>query len=121
MAWHSVSQAQTLTQKSRRTLYRDMATGRVSWRKGTNGHREMETAELIRAYGVLSGAGTEEWPTVTQGGGTQNEVALLAEIRELRAEVAELKGMMLRIEDKTSQKVQEDRKTPWWRFWGVKR
>jgi len=121
MAWHSLSQAQKLTGKSRRTLYRDMAAGRVSWRQGTNGHRELETTELIRAYGALSDTGTEEWPTVAQPGGTQNEVALLAEIRKLRAEVAELKGMMLRIEDKTSPKAQEDRKTPWWRFWGVQR
>ncbi len=31
MAWHTIQEAQNLTGKSRRTLYRDMAAGRLSW------------------------------------------------------------------------------------------
>lgn len=30
MAWHTIQEAQKLTGKSRRTLYRDMAAGRLS-------------------------------------------------------------------------------------------
>ncbi len=49
MAWHRVSQAQALTGKSRRTLYRDMGAGRASWRNDADGRRELETTELLRA------------------------------------------------------------------------
>lgn len=117
MAWHSVSQAQTLAQKSRRTLYRDMAAGRVSWRMGTSGHREIETSELIRAYGALSDDGTAEWPTVTQVDGTQHTAMLLEEIRHLREEVAGLRDVLMRIEHRPDPAPAPVVKAPFWRFW----
>ena len=118
MAWHSVSQAQKLTGKSRRTLYRAMASGRVSYRTGSTGHREFETSELIRVYGEPEKDGTEEWPTVTQSPGTQNEADMLAEIRALRQEVGELKSMLLRLENKEATLSQD--KGHWWQFWKKK-
>ena len=118
MAWHSVSQAQELTGKSRRTLYRDMASGRVSYRTGAKGHREFETSELIRVYGEPEKDGTEEWPTVTQSPGTQNEADMLAEIRALRQEVGELKSMLLRLENKEATLSQDNGQ--WWQFWKKK-
>lgn len=117
MAWHSVSQAQILTGKSRRTLYRDMASGRVSYRTNGKGHREFETSELIRVYGEPEQSGTDERPSVTQSPGTQNESDMLAEIRALRHEVSELKAMMLRLEYKGDNAASDTRTSPWWRFW----
>lgn len=116
MAWHTVAQAQELTGKSRRTLYRDMASGLVSYRTNGKGHRELETSELLRHYGELNVEGTVERPIVAQTVGTQNEAVLLDEIRLLRHEVAELKGMMLRLEHK-AEAVEEKPSGPWWRFW----
>lgn len=117
MAWHTVSQAQKLTQKSRRTLYRDMASGLVSYRTNAQGHREIETSELIRHYGALVGDGTEARHTVALSDGTQKEAILLDEIRALRQEVAELKGMMLRLEDKKTQVVPDTPRASWWQLW----
>lgn len=118
MAWHSVSQAQKMTGKSRRTLYRDMASGRVSWRNNASGHRELETSELIRVYGEIKHDGTTERHTVAQPDGTDSDSEMMAEIRVLRQEVAELKSMLLRLEHK-------EEKPPvtaarWWRFWQKK-
>jgi hypothetical protein len=115
MAWHSVSQAQQLTSKSRRTLYRDMASGRVSWRNDGNGHRELETSELIRVYGALVDDCTADRHSVAHYGGTASNNAMLDELRALRIEVADLKSMLLRIEHK------EEKPNPpparWWFFW----
>lgn len=117
MAWHSVSQAQNLTGKSRRTLYRDMASGRVSYRTNVKGHREFETSELIRVYGELEQSGTDERHSVAQSHGTQNEADMIAEIRALREEVGELKSLLLRLEHKNPNPAPETPRKPWWRFW----
>ncbi|HBO4240121.1 TPA: entry exclusion protein 1, partial [Pseudomonas aeruginosa] len=53
MAWHTIQEAQKLTGKSRRTLYRDMAAGRLSWEPEGDSARRLETSELIRVYGEL--------------------------------------------------------------------
>ena len=121
MAWHSVSQAQNLTGKSRRTLYRDMASGRVSYRTNVKGHREFETSELIRVYGEPEQSGTDKRHSVTQSPGTQNESEMLAEIRALREEVGELKSLLLRLEHKDPAPVTETPTKPWWRFWHGKK
>lgn len=124
MAWHSVSQAQKLTGKSRRTLYRDMASGRVSYRTNASGHRECETSELIRVYGPLADDGTEERHTVSQADGTAPGAEIMEELKALRQEVAELKTMLLRLEHKegpTQQPVPPAQPAaPWWHIWKKK-
>lgn len=115
MAWHSVSQAQKLTGKSRRTLYRDMASGRVSWRNDGNGHRELETSELIRVYGALVDDGTTERHSVAHYDGTDSNNAMLDELRALRIEVADLKSMLLRLEHKEEKPYSTSAR--WWCFW----
>lgn len=117
MAWHSVSQAQHLTGKSRRTLYRDMASGRVSYRTNGKGHREFETSELIRVYGEPEQSGTDERHIVAQPHGPQNEGDMMAEIRALRQEVGELKSFLLRLEHKDLATATETPRKSWWRFW----
>ena len=54
---------------------------------------------------------------MAQPDGTENTALLLAEIRALRAEVTELKTMMLRIEDKSVTVEETKPKTAWWRLW----
>lgn len=124
MAWHSVSQAQKLTGKSRRTLYRDMASGRVSYRTNASGHRECETSELIRVYGPLADDGTEERHTVSQTDGTAPGAEIMEELKALRQEVAELKTMLLRLEHKEEPNQQPvppaQPAAPWWHIWKKK-
>lgn len=116
MAWHTVAQAQNLTTKSRRTLYRDMASGLVSYRVNDKGHREIETSELIRCYGELAPHGTAKRHSVAHSDGTQKNDVLLDEIRMLRQEVAELKATMLRLELKQDTSPAEPAKSRWL-FW----
>lgn len=104
--WHTLAQSIKLTGRSRRSLYRDMDAGRVSYRVRDDGRRELETSELIRAYGHLTGLARETVPEVAQVGtpdGTpSNEpmAALLEELRLLRKEVAGLRAELRLIEHK---------------------
>jgi hypothetical protein len=122
MAWHSMSQAQKMTGKSRRTLYRDMSSGRISYRTNAKGHREIETTELIRAYGEIENDGTQERHTVSQENGTPPDNEMMTEIRALRQEVAELKSMLLRIEHKQEVPAPAPAQPAgkWWKLWGKK-
>lgn len=125
MAWHSIHEAQKLTGKSRRTLYRDMATGRISWAPEGDSGRRLETSELIRAYGELKPLAQPEAEKVAHGGtviGTAETSLILAEMKVLREEIAELRQSMRLIEYKpeqahpdTSKSVPETSVIPWWK------
>lgn len=103
MVWHTIQEAQKLTGKSRRTLYRDMAAGRLSWVPEGDSARRLETSELIRVYGaLLPVAQPEAEKTAHQGTpvGTQDMALILAELRALREEVSELRQVMRLLEHK---------------------
>ena len=110
MAWHSIQEAQKLTGKSRRTL---------------DSGRRLETSELIRVYGDLKPLAQPEADKVAHDGtaiGTPETSLILAELKFLREEVAELRQAMRLIEHKpdqaqpdTSQSVPSTRAIPWWK------
>lgn len=131
MAWHTIQEAQKLTGKSRRTLYRDMAEGRLSWQLEGENARRLETSELIRVYGELKPLAQPE-PEKTAHGDTahdtENSALILAELKALREEVAELRQAMRLIEYKPDLKPIEtapedaaetvpieEKPLPWWR------
>lgn len=126
MVWHTIQEAQALTGKSRRTLYRDMAKGRLSWVPEGENARRLETSELIRVYGQLLPVAQPENQKEAHAGtsdGTQNMALILAELRALRDEVSELRQVIQLIEHKPD-KVPSDtpdepvlvvKTLPWWR------
>ena len=103
MVWHTLKEAMNLTGRSRRSLYRDMATGLVSYGLDTYGHRQFETSELMRAYGAFVSVAHTGTPDMAHTG--TPEIAppwdqVLAELQALRQEVLELKSTVLRLEHK---------------------
>jgi SOS-response transcriptional repressor LexA len=103
MAWHTIKEAQQLTGKSRRTLYRDMAVGRLSWEPEGENARRLETSELIRAYGALKPLAQPDSEKTAHYGtdfGTSDSALIMAELKALRVEVAELRQAMRFIEYK---------------------
>lgn len=135
MAWHTIEEAQKLTGKSRRTLYRDMASGHVSWEIESDGRRRLETSELIRAYGVLKDMAQLVPEETAHDGttiGTQEVGLIMAELKMLREEIAELRKTVHLIEhkpsvvpggtDDTAEKVPETQQLlrPWWKRWAFR-
>lgn len=108
--WHTLAQAIKLTGRSRRSLYRDMDAGRVSYRVRDDGRRELETSELMRAYGALKGMAQDLAQDVAQvgtGDGTSSDEqfkALIDELKQLRNEVRELRETLLLLEHKPAQR-----------------
>lgn len=100
--WHTLQEAIELTGRSRRSLYRDMDAGRVSYRVRQDGRRELETAELMRAYGpLLPVAQPVAQADTSQAVPSADALApLLEELRLLREEVRELRQAMLLLEHK---------------------
>lgn len=128
MAWHTIQEAQKLTGKSRRTLYRDMAAGRLSWAPEGDNARRLETSELIRVYGELKPMAQPAQEKEAHHGtdlGTTDSALILAELKALRAEVAELRQTIRLIEHKpdqslsdisgTAHQMQDARVLPWWK------
>lgn len=97
--WHTLQEAVTLTGRSRRSLYRDMDAGRVSYQLRPDGRRELETSELIRAYGSLRGTARTGTAGLAQDahdpGTPSNEAmaALQAQVAHLTATVERLSGL----------------------------
>ena len=54
MAYHTIYEASKLVKRDRRTLYKDIKRGRLTATQSATGEAQVETAELIRAYGEIS-------------------------------------------------------------------
>lgn len=126
MAMVSVSEAARLTGKSRTTLHRLIKTGELSTCKGDRNKKLIDTSELLRVFGVLKLAVTEQpaehvvEQRVTGETGNSEQVVfqLKQEIEHLKMLVAEkdshigsLKQAMLLLEHKPVPA------SPWWKFW----
>ena len=100
MAWHTLNEAVKLTGRSRRSIYRDMDRGLVSYGLDPAGNRQFETSELMRAYGALTSVAQPGTADVAQPGTAQPWDQVLAELQALRKEVQELRATVLLIEHK---------------------
>jgi hypothetical protein len=100
MAWHTFKEAVKLTGRSRRSIYRDMAAGRISTDLDRDGQRRFETSELIRVYGSLLPVAQPMAPEMAQAVTPTELTAILEELQALRSEVQELRTTLLRIEHK---------------------
>lgn len=100
MAWHTLNEAVKLIGRSRRSIYRDMDRGLVSYGLDPAGNRQFETSELMRAYGALAPVARVGTADMAQVGTIQPWDQVLAELQELRKEVQELRATVLLIEHK---------------------
>jgi len=93
----NLSQAARLYGKSRMTLHRHCASGRVTSRLSDDGQRLIDLSELIRAYGEPPNRVTPDTPAApsrrdTPGDTSQSERddLLLRELQALREQVTQL-------------------------------
>ena len=100
MAWHTLNETVKLTGRSRRSIYRDMDKGLVSYSLDASGNRQFETSELMRAYGALTAVALPGTPEVAHSDTPEPWDILLAELQALRIEVQELRTAVLMIEHK---------------------
>lgn len=91
----TVNQAAELVGRDRRTLYRAMRSGRLSYTTAHDGHRRIDTSELERCYGPLQ---MPEPATQSRDTGTSETDRLLAELIEITKrqadEIAKLREEM---------------------------
>lgn len=104
MAWHTLKETVKLTGRSRRSLYRDMAKGLVSYGLDVSGSRQFDTAELIRAYGELENVAQGGSPKLTQVGTSIPWELVLTEMVALRSEIETLRAAIHLIEHKPEPK-----------------
>lgn len=127
MVQHSIAAAARLVQRDRRTLYKDIQRGRLTATVSATGERQVETSELIRVYGELSGTEATAATVAERQEPTVVATVQDAELAQLRAQVASLEA---RLADKQqhiehlaqAMRLLENRQDPapvrrrWWPF-----
>lgn len=101
---HTIDEAAKLVGRTRRSLYRAMDAGRVSYGVGPDGRRYLDTAELLRAYGpfetATQGVTVEMSQGVTAESALADAVAVAVAkavgeaVEPLRREVAALRAQL---------------------------
>ena len=132
MAKVSISEAARLTGKSRTTLHRLIKTGELSTCHGERNARMLDTSELLRVFGTLSGGVPEQSiEQVNEQSVTASQVDNEQVIRSLKQEVEHLRTLvsakdshieslnraMLLLEHKQDMPDRQSRSKPWWHFW----
>ena len=89
----TIAEAAKLVGKSRRTVYRDVSSGRLSVSHDGAGVAQVDISELIRVYGEIRGEchSAAAVPTPQRGtdDGTARVTALEVEIAQLRERLAD--------------------------------
>lgn len=125
MAIVSVSEAARLVGKSRRTIQRDIAAGKLS--KCDNG-KKLDTSELIRVYGSLLNAPNDADKNAHMTQDVAPHIspdvaemrirlaALEAENAALKDHLGSLKQAMLLLEHKEHKATEATQQRKWWQF-----
>jgi len=115
MAIVSISEASKLVAKSRRTIQRHIAQGKLSKVTDATGSAGVDTSELIRVYGVLTidDMAHDEPKEMSQADTSEKdtEIQHLKEIIAMQKDhIESLKSAMLLLEHKES----DNHKKAWW-------
>lgn len=128
MAVVSLSEAARLTGKSRKTIQRYVAGGKLSLSQAVHGEKAIEISELVRVFGELSHP-VPETTSVTESQTVPPPVssdvaALEVRIRQLETE-AKAKDALLDAKDRHLASLEQalrllegpKRDKRWWQFW----
>ncbi len=94
---HTIDEAAQLVGRTRRSLYRAMTEGRLSYGLEADGRRHIDTAELLRVYGAFETPSHDVTPEMSHDVTLPSELAtLIAEavakaLEPLRQEIAQLR------------------------------
>lgn len=72
---HTIDEAASLVSRTRRSLYRAMTEGRLSYALEADGRRYIDTAELLRVYGAFEPPSHSVTPEMSHGVTVPNELA----------------------------------------------
>lgn len=64
---HTIDEAASLIHRTRRSLYRAMTEGRLSYGLEADGRRYIDTAELLRVYGAFDPPSQSVTPVMSHG------------------------------------------------------
>lgn len=93
MAKHSISEAAKLTGKARSTLHRHLKEGKISKEIDADGQPVIDTAELVRAYGLLQGQDSSDTVSIGQQATSQKDSPLQAKIEAMmEAQIDQLRA-----------------------------
>ena len=113
MALVSIAEAAKLVGKSRRTIYNDLHSGKLSASQDCTDFKAVETSELIRVYGAFVAQLHSSKPVQIAQDCTPQEslkIAILeAENSHLRERLADKDKMILLLEDKRTHRA-------WWKI-----
>ncbi|HVK95660.1 MAG TPA: hypothetical protein VM571_13140 [Noviherbaspirillum sp.] len=104
MALVSITEAARLVRKNRSTIYRDIERGRISKTVSPEGETQIDTSELLRAYGRLHTGS----PTADSDGETSKDkvrIALLEERNRSLERVLALEAELRRVKDQVTNEL----------------
>ena len=93
MAKHSISEASKITGKARSTLHRHLKSGKLSKEIDADGQPVIDTAELVRVYGLLHGKDSSATVPIGQQATPQSDSLLQAKIEAMmEAQIEQLRA-----------------------------
>lgn len=126
MSQISVAEAAKLAGRDRKTLYRDIKSGKLSATTSATGLRQIDVAELSRVYGALilgcDSGDSRQGVSMPQNETSLETLELQHQLAASRAEIANLRERLgdkeRHIEDmRNSLKLLEGKSRLWWQFW----